>query len=47
MFRLAVYLTINALNGLLVPAAPFALIAAIDGLLKIGFGVALVRRRKA
>jgi hypothetical protein len=46
MLRLAVPLTINALIGLLVPAAPFALIAAIDGLLKIGFGVALVRRRK-
>jgi hypothetical protein len=46
MVRLAVPLTINALVGLLVPTVPFALIATIDGLLKIGFGVTLIRRRK-
>lgn len=45
MFRLAIPLTINALVGLLVPTIPFALIAVIDGLIKLGFGVALVRRK--
>jgi hypothetical protein len=44
MLWLAVPLTANALIGLLAPGMAFEIVAAVDGVVKVGFGIGLLQR---
>ena len=42
MIGIAILCSVNAVIGIFIPAIPFIVLAFIDGLIKIGFGIYLL-----